>query len=49
MVPRALEAAEMLAREGVSAEVVNCSAIALRHGDDHGLCQKTGRVVTRKQ
>ena len=47
MVPRALEAAEMLAREGVAAEVVNCSAI--KPFDTETItasAKKTGRVVT---
>lgn len=47
MVPRALEAAERLAESGVSAEVVNCTAI--KPIDKETLvrsAQKTGRVVT---
>ena len=47
MVPRALEAAEMLSREGVSAEVVNMTAI--KPVDEETLvatARKTGRVVT---
>lgn len=47
MVPRALEAADILSREGVSAEVVNMTAI--KPVDEETLvasAKKTGRVVT---
>jgi len=47
MVPRALEAAERLAAGGVSAEVINCSAIKpLDEETIVSSAQKTGRVVT---
>lgn len=47
MVPRALEAAEILSREGVSAEVVNMTAIKPVDADTLvATARKTGRVVT---
>jgi len=47
MVPRALEAADILGKKGVSAEVINCTAI--KPVDKETLvasAKKTGRVVT---
>ena len=47
MVPRAMEAAGRLAAEGVSAEVVNCTAIKPIDVETIvGSAKKTGRVVT---
>ena len=47
MVPRALEAAEILSREGVSAEVVNMTAIKPVDAETLvATAKKTGRVVT---
>ena len=46
MVPRALEAAEILAEKGISAEVVNCSAIKPIDKDTLvNSAKKTGKVV----